>query len=117
MLNNHNLRISSSLPLITPAALSEQYPVKPDQAQFIANSRQTAARILRGEDPRILAIVGPCSIHDIAAALDYAERLKELRAHTGGRIEVIMRVYFEKPRTIIGWKGLINDPHLDGSYE
>lgn len=116
MIHNHNIRIKNRLSLMTPLALNEQYPVKEEQARFIADSREAAVRILKGEDSRLLAIVGPCSIHDPSSALDYAERLKELRARLSGRIEIIMRVYFEKPRTIVGWKGLINDPELDGSY-
>jgi 3-deoxy-7-phosphoheptulonate synthase len=80
-------------------------------------SRQRVLNILNQKDPRLLVVVGPCSIHDVDAALDYARRLNALRNDCADQLEIIMRVYFEKPRTTIGWKGLINDPHLDGSYE
>jgi 3-deoxy-7-phosphoheptulonate synthase len=83
----------------------------------VARSRERIIRILRQEDPRLLVVVGPCSIHDEKGALEYATRLNALRQEFAGRLEIVMRVYFEKPRTTIGWKGLINDPHLDGSQD
>jgi 3-deoxy-7-phosphoheptulonate synthase len=83
----------------------------------VVEGRETVQRILRQEDPRLLTIVGPCSIHDVAGALEYAERLSQFRRELTDRLCILMRVYFEKPRTTIGWKGLINDPHLDGSYD
>jgi 3-deoxy-7-phosphoheptulonate synthase len=86
-------------------------------AQLVVASRQAVVRILEQQDPRLLVVVGPCSIHDPQGALDYAARLAKLRVELAGQMEIIMRVYFEKPRTTIGWKGLINDPRLDGSYE
>jgi 3-deoxy-7-phosphoheptulonate synthase len=83
---------------------------------LISRTRKTIQKIIRGQDDRLLAIVGPCSIHDPAAALDYAQRLVKLREQYRDTLEIVMRVYFEKPRTTVGWKGLINDPYLDGSY-
>ena len=85
--------------------------------QTVVEGREAVRRILRQEDPRLLLIVGPCSIHDVDGALEYAQRLNRLREELADQLEIIMRVYFEKPRTTIGWKGLINDPHLDGSYD
>ena len=85
--------------------------------QTVVEGREAVRRILRQEDPRLLLIVGPCSIHDVDGALEYAQRLSRLREELADQLEIIMRVYFEKPRTTIGWKGLINDPHLDGSYD
>ena len=83
----------------------------------MARSRERVIRILRQEDPRLLVVIGPCSIHDEKGALEYATRLNALRKEFADRMEIVMRVYFEKPRTTIGWKGLINDPHLDGSQD
>ena len=103
-------------PIITPKALSAQLPVTKKTEQFIARSRQTIASIIQGKDPRLLIIAGPCSIHDHSAAIDYAQRLAELRQTLNQSLELIMRVYFEKPRTTIAWKGSINDPYLDGSH-
>jgi len=85
--------------------------------QTVVEGREAVRRILRQEDPRLLLIIGPCSIHDVDGALEYAQRLNRLREELADQLEIIMRVYFEKPRTTIGWKGLINDPHLDGSYD
>ena len=85
--------------------------------ETVVGGRETVKRILRGDDPRLLVIVGPCSIHDVDGALEYAQKLNRLREELAEQVCVVMRVYFEKPRTTIGWKGLINDPHLDGSYD
>ena len=85
--------------------------------QTVVEGRDIVKRILRREDPRLLVIVGPCSIHDVDGALAYARKLNRLREELAGQICIVMRVYFEKPRTSIGWKGLINDPHLDGTYD
>jgi 3-deoxy-7-phosphoheptulonate synthase len=90
-------------------------PANEAQAAAVFRTREAIKRILTKEDPRLLVVVGPCSIHDPVGALDYAERLKELRTELSDRMEIVMRVYFEKPRTIVGWKGLIYDPHIDGS--
>ncbi len=107
-------RIEQVVPLTTPALLLHDYPLSDELADFVMRSRRDIAAILDRTDPRLLVVVGPCSVHDPEAALDYARRLKELSAELSGLL-VAMRVYFEKPRTTTGWKGLINDPHLDGS--
>jgi len=111
-----NLRISRSHPLISPAVLEEELPATDAHHDTVAASRNAVRGILRGEDPRLMVVVGPCSIHDPAAALDYADRLAPLAETVRERSLLVMRVYFEKPRTVVGWKGLINDPDLDGSY-
>jgi len=108
-----DLHIAREDALPTPLALQQELPCGEAQAEHIAQSRDTVRRILRGEDPRLLVIVGPCSIHDPASAIEYAGRLRELMARTAG-LFLVMRVYFEKPRTRMGWKGLIYDPGLDG---
>lgn len=102
--------------LITPAALAAAHPLSADIADIVTRARQRIARILTGEDPRLLVIIGPCSLHDPRAALDYAQRLNALRERYADRLEIVMRTYFEKPRTVVGWKGLISDPDLDGSF-
>jgi 3-deoxy-7-phosphoheptulonate synthase len=109
-----DLHIAREDALPTPAALREELPCGEDQAEHIARSRDTVRRILRGEDPRLLVIVGPCSIHEQDSAIEYAGRLRDLMARTGDALFPVMRVYFEKPRTRMGWKGLIYDPGLDG---
>ena len=83
----------------------------------VSTTRNKIQSILHGNDPRILVIVGPCSVHDVDAAIEYANRLAPLREKFSQKLEIVMRVYFEKPRTTVGWKGLINDPHLDNSYD
>lgn len=103
--------------LITPAALAAEHPLSPDVAENVTQARRRIARILTGEDPRLLVIIGPCSLHDPRAALDYAQRLNALRTRYADRLEIVMRTYFEKPRTVVGWKGLISDPDLDGSFD
>ncbi|MBM7341644.1 3-deoxy-7-phosphoheptulonate synthase [Pantoea coffeiphila] len=102
--------------LITPAELLARHPITPAVAETVMTSRQRIARILSGEDKRLLVVIGPCSLHDPAAALEYASRLNELRDKYQSRLEIVMRAYFEKPRTVVGWKGLISDPDLDGSF-
>ena len=94
----------------------EEHPASEEQTSVVARGRQQVSRVLRGEDERLLVVVGPCSIHDPAAATDYAKRLAKESVQHRGELLVVMRVYFEKPRTTVGWKGLINDPHLDGSF-
>jgi len=112
-----NLRVRGVTRLITPAQIKEQSPA-PDRAiATVAGARDTARRILAGEDDRLLVVVGPCSIHDPEAALDYARKLAALGEEISDRAVLVMRVYFEKPRTTIGWKGFINDPHLDDSCD
>jgi len=116
MMQTDDLRISRVRPLLSPAILAEEIPVTARGGECVARARATIEAILDGRDARLLAVVGPCSIHDTGAALDYAQRLRALAARVQDRVFVVMRVYFEKPRTIVGWKGLINDPDLDGSY-
>jgi len=115
--NTDDLRIKGIDPLISPSVLSYYLPMTEKAAQVVAASRTISEAILKGEDDRLLVVVGPCSIHDPSAALEYGQRLKELAARHHQDLHVIMRVYFEKPRTTVGWKGLINDPHLDGSFD
>lgn len=112
-----DLRITGLNPLISPAVLAYYLPLTEQAAELVASARAQADAILRGEDDRLLAIVGPCSIHDPEAALEYASLLKEEAKRLEKDVFVIMRVYFEKPRTTVGWKGLINDPHLDDSFD
>ncbi|MFU8848294.1 MAG: 3-deoxy-7-phosphoheptulonate synthase [Opitutales bacterium] len=112
-----NLRIGASRPLLPPAILIEELPLSEKALAVTQQGRTESAAILSGEDDRLCVIVGPCSIHDPLAALDYASRLKPLQDQYKDELQIIMRVYFEKPRTVVGWKGLINDPHLDGSFE
>jgi 3-deoxy-7-phosphoheptulonate synthase len=111
-----DLRIERLGPLIPPAILMEQYPITEAASTTVADTREAATRILRGEDDRLLAVVGPCSIHDVEAARDYGARLKRLADDLREDLLIVMRVYFEKPRTTVGWKGLINDPRLDGTF-
>ncbi|MDX7988186.1 3-deoxy-7-phosphoheptulonate synthase [Xenorhabdus sp. 12] len=103
--------------LITPKALAEQYPVSEKSLQNVTLSRKHIESILAGDDQRLLVIIGPCSIHDVDAAIDYASRLSVLREKYQHSLEIVMRTYFEKPRTVVGWKGLISDPMLDGSCQ
>ena len=112
-----DVRITHIRPLIPPAILMEELPVSSAAETRIADARQTVADILHGRDDRLLVVTGPCSIHDPKAALEYAERLKALASRFSDDLFIVMRTYFEKPRTTIGWKGLINDPHLDGSFD
>jgi 3-deoxy-7-phosphoheptulonate synthase len=110
-------RIRQVTPLPPPEHLIRFFPIAGTPVeQLVGDTRQAVRRILQGQDDRLLVIIGPCSIHDPAAALDYARRLKAERARFADTLEVVMRVYFEKPRTTVGWKGLINDPYLDESY-
>lgn len=113
----NNIHISAEQILITPAQLKKKFPLSVANETKIAESRQTIANILAGRDPRLLVVCGPCSIHDTDAALEYANHLKKLAAELKDSLYIVMRVYFEKPRTTVGWKGLINDPHMDGSFE
>ncbi|MBW1212069.1 3-deoxy-7-phosphoheptulonate synthase [Pantoea allii] len=103
--------------LISPASLAAEHPLSPAMADNITAARKRIARILTGDDPRLLVVIGPCSLHDPVAALDYAQRLVALRERYQDRLEIVMRTYFEKPRTVVGWKGLISDPDLDGSFD
>ena len=111
-----DLRITGMRPLIPPAILVEEIPVSDRASNLVADTREAIVDVLEGRDPRLVTIVGPCSIHDPAAALEYAGRLKVLADRYREQLIVILRCYFEKPRTTVGWKGLINDPDLDGSF-
>jgi 3-deoxy-7-phosphoheptulonate synthase len=111
-----DLRIRQLKPLIPPAILMEELPISEAVSTLVAERREDVGRILRGEDDRLLVVVGPCSLHDPVAGLDYARRLGKVAGACLDELVVVMRVYFEKPRTIVGWKGLINDPRLDGSF-
>jgi 3-deoxy-7-phosphoheptulonate synthase len=117
MFRTQDLHVKEIVRLLTPRELKAQLPTPEAVNAMVARSRERIIRILRQEDPRLLVVVGPCSIHDEKGALDYATRLNRLRQEFASRLEIVMRVYFEKPRTTIGWKGLINDPHLDGSQD
>jgi len=111
-----DLRIDELRPLLPPAILMEELPATDEVGQRVSEHREQIGRILTGDDDRLLAVVGPCSIHDPVAALEYARSLQPVAEELRDDLIVVMRVYFEKPRTIIGWKGLINDPRLDGSF-
>lgn len=111
-----DLRIRQVRPLLSPAILHEEEPLTAEAEAHVTRSRQAVANILHGVDPRLLVVVGPCSIHDVGAALSYADRLAEVAPEYAEKLLLVMRVYFEKPRTVVGWKGLINDPDLDESY-
>jgi 3-deoxy-7-phosphoheptulonate synthase len=117
MLNpTDDLRIKHLRPLLPPAILMEELPASERVCATISQARQAIAQVLHGQDDRLVVVAGPCSIHDPVAGLDYARRLAAAAAAHAGELLVVMRVYFEKPRTTIGWKGLINDPNLDDSY-
>ena len=111
-----DLRIKSTEMVLPPIAVSEKYPLTETAEKTVIAARADIEKILRGEDDRLVVVTGPCSIHDPKAALEYATRLQKLREKYQDTLHVIMRVYFEKPRTTVGWKGLINDPYLDGSF-
>ncbi|HXA45309.1 MAG TPA: 3-deoxy-7-phosphoheptulonate synthase, partial [Candidatus Angelobacter sp.] len=117
MYRTQDLHVKEIVPLLSPRSLKGQLPTTDESNATVARSRERVIRILRQEDPRLLVVIGPCSIHDEKSALEYATRLNALRKQLADRMEIVMRVYFEKPRTTIGWKGLINDPHLDGSQD
>jgi 3-deoxy-7-phosphoheptulonate synthase len=111
-----DVNIASQELLPTPRTVKEQLPTDKDRAAFVMDSRSTLQRILEGQDDRLFVVVGPCSIHDVQAAKEYAERLRELAEEVRETMVLVMRVYFAKPRTTLGWKGLINDPFLDDSF-
>jgi 3-deoxy-7-phosphoheptulonate synthase len=117
MYRTQDLHVKEIVRLLSPRELKAQTPTTDAANATVARSRERVIRILRQEDPRLLVVIGPCSIHDQRGALEYAEKLNTLRKEFADRMEIVMRVYFEKPRTTIGWKGLINDPHLDGSQD
>ena len=111
-----DLRISQSLPLISPVELADELPAPEGTSEFVQQSRKTIGNILSGKDPRLMAVVGPCSVHDPEGLLDFAWQFKAGTDHLTDAIYPVLRVYFEKPRTTVGWKGLTNDPDLDGSF-
>jgi 3-deoxy-7-phosphoheptulonate synthase len=112
-----NINIDNMEVLVTPAELKLALPLQGVARDMVAAGRETICHILDREDPRLLVVVGPCSLHDPKSAMEYARRLKQLADELQDKLYIVMRVYFEKPRTTIGWKGLINDPHLDGSFD
>ncbi|EMH0063958.1 3-deoxy-7-phosphoheptulonate synthase [Providencia rettgeri] len=113
----NNVNIQDEQVLITPESLKQKYPLSHSSLHAIATSRQVIADIIHQRDPRLLVVCGPCSIHDVDAAIEYGERLKKLAEELSDSLYIVMRVYFEKPRTTVGWKGLISDPFMDGSFE
>ncbi|MHB1399475.1 MAG: 3-deoxy-7-phosphoheptulonate synthase [Trichloromonadaceae bacterium] len=116
MKRTSNLRIRGLTPLIAPTDLKQVFPLSEPGAEFVTEAREQVKSILFGQDPRLMVVVGPCSIHDPRAAIEYAERLAKLAVELQDQLLLVMRVYFEKPRTTIGWKGLVNDPDLNGSH-
>ncbi len=112
-----NVNVHDTVRLTAPQELKAIYKRTEKVTTTVGESREQIKRILAGEDHRLIVVVGPCSIHDPKAAIEYAQRLQELSAKVNDRMFLIMRVYFEKPRTTVGWKGLINDPHLDGTFD
>ena len=111
-----NLNVLSQLTLLPPSQLHDDIPASAQATQTVSAARRTMASILAGRDRRLFVVVGPCSIHDPAAAMEYARKLKALADELADQLFIVMRVYFEKPRTTVGWKGLINDPHMDDSF-
>ncbi|MEY4431453.1 MAG: hypothetical protein RLZZ533_1389 [Cyanobacteriota bacterium] len=117
MFPTSDLHVVETRPLVPPAQLHRELPISEQGSRTVQLARERIKAILHGGDHRVLVIVGPCSVHDIDAAGEYATAIAEAQRHHHAELEVVMRVYFEKPRTTVGWKGLINDPHLDGSYD
>ncbi len=117
MYRTQDLYVKEIVPLLSPRALKALSPTPEAGNDAVALARERVVRILRQEDARLLVVIGPCSIHEEKSALEYATRLSRLQKEFADKMEIVMRVYFEKPRTTIGWKGLINDPHLDGSQD
>src|SRR5947199_7440561 len=117
MFPTQTLHVKQTVRLLTPNTLKAQLPASETANRTVVTSRQNVTRRLEQKDSRLLVVAGPCSIHDVQGALEYGTKLAALRQELAGQMEIVMRVYFEKPRTTIGWKGLINDPHLDGTYD
>ncbi|PLY03079.1 MAG: 3-deoxy-7-phosphoheptulonate synthase [Desulfuromonas sp.] len=117
MVRTNNLKVSSLTPIIAPAELKQVFPLAEKKAEFVMTARKHVQNIIFNRDPRLMVVVGPCSIHDPDAAIDYARKLARLSKDLDDQLFIVMRVYFEKPRTTIGWKGLINDPDLDGTHQ
>ncbi len=116
-LKTSDLHVVETCPLLAPVAVKTELPITTAIAKVVAGARARIRNILSGSDRRLLVIVGPCSIHDVKAAREYAEKLATFRDGVSDALEIVMRVYFEKPRTTVGWKGLINDPHLNGTFD
>lgn len=114
---NDDVRIKEIKELLPPIAILERFPASEKASATVFNARQSIHHILAKNDDRLLVVIGPCSIHDPKAALEYGQRLVSLREHYKDQLEIVMRVYFEKPRTTVGWKGLINDPYMDNSFK
>ncbi len=112
-----DIRINQIKELLPPIALLERFPATETASKTVFDARSAIHQIYAGEDDRLLVVIGPCSIHDPKAAIEYGERLVKLREQYKGNLEIVMRVYFEKPRTTVGWKGLINDPYMDNSFK
>lgn len=112
-----DLHVVETRPLLSPAYIKSEFPLTDKAAALVSQTRDRVRNILTGKDQRLLVVVGPCSIHDVQAAEEYGKRLTSLRAELQNELEILMRVYFEKPRTTVGWKGLINDPHLNNTYD
>lgn len=117
MVQTNNLNVLEVSPIIAPQDMKQVFPLTVDGATFVSECRNTIKAILDGDDKRLMVVIGPCSIHDPKAAIEYAERLSKLAKELDDKLFIIMRVYFEKPRTTVGWKGLINDPDMDGSHK
>ena len=115
-MKTRDLRVEGYRPLIPPAIMLDELPLSEAGSRTVASARDELVRILDREDDRLIVVVGPCSVHDVEAAMEYARRLAALSEELAGDLRIVMRVYFEKPRTTVGWKGLINDPGLDGSF-
>jgi len=113
----NDINVNSEEVLVTPEALRKELPLPQEGRDFVQSARKIISNIIHKKDPRLLVISGPCSIHDVEAAKEYARNLKELHDKYQASMYIVMRVYFEKPRTTVGWKGLINDPHMDGSFD
>ena len=112
-----NTRITGLLEVLPPNDVISEFPITPPVSELVFKSRQNISDIIHGRDDRLVVVVGPCSIHDPKAAIEYAKKLKNLESSLSSELKIVMRVYFEKPRTTVGWKGLINDPNLDDSYD
>jgi 3-deoxy-7-phosphoheptulonate synthase len=117
MRKTSDLHVVETRPLLSPQTIKSDFPITQNAADLVGATRDRIRSILNGEDSRLLVVVGPCSIHDVDAALDYGQKLHQLRSELADRLEIVMRVYFEKPRTNVGWKGLINDPLLNESFD
>lgn len=116
MIKTNNLKIKSITPIIAPTDLRQVFPLSAEASEFVSASRESIKNILSGKDHRLMVVVGPCSIHDTKAAVEYAGKLAKLSTDVADQLLLIMRVYFEKPRTTVGWKGLINDPDMNGTH-